>query len=125
MTGVDAVPLYPEELAQAKAYMRLTGAEDDSLVISCVNAARAYLREAGVALPAYNTPRRALYDTVCHSLALSVYDRRETVLTGSAVAQNPVLRGMLNQLKLTEEPVSNLDTGPNEEGGGGDATDDP
>ncbi len=68
--------LYPEELAAAKAYMRLEGSEEDALVMGMVLAARAYLAGAGVALPAAGSGRRALYDRACHSLALTYYERR-------------------------------------------------
>lgn len=97
-----------EELEAAKAYMRVDDDADDLVVTQCVLAARTYLKEAGISLPASETPRRASYDLVCHAMALSLYDRRELTAQGT-VSENPVLRGMLNQLKLTE-PVSKLDT---------------
>lgn len=90
------------ELAAAKAYMRVEGDADDAIVTACVLAAREYLAGAGVALPAPDTPRRALYDLVCHAMALSMYDQRDPVITGTIVAENPQLRRMLTQLKLTE-----------------------
>ena len=112
--------LSPEELAAAKAYMRLEGDEEDSLVMSVVMAARTYLTEAGVALPETGSGRRALYDLMCHALALAYYERREA--TGTAVDENPAIRRALNQLKLTE-PMSNLDAGSAKGDGGHGGTD--
>lgn len=98
-----------EELEAAKGYMRVEGEDDDLVVMSCLQAARAYMEEAGISLPASGTPRRASYDLVCHAMALSLYDRRETT-TSETVHDNPVLRGMLTQMKLTEPDRSKLDT---------------
>ncbi len=94
-----------EDLEAAKRYMRVDGDDDDFVVEQCVRAARSYMTEAGVALPEAGTTRRALYDIVCHAQALSLYDRRDPVVTGSAVNENPVLRRLLVQLKQTEPPV--------------------
>lgn len=97
------------ELDAAKAYLRVSGTEDDQVVAQCVLAARQYLADAGVGLPAEGSPRRALYDLVAHSMALSGYDQRDPVIAG-AVTENPQVRRMLTQLRFTE-PVSKLDTG--------------
>lgn len=99
------------ELAAAKRYMRVDDQEDDEMVTALVLAARGYLARAGVSLPAPECDRRAQYDLVCHAMALSGYDQRDPVITGTIVSENPQLRRMLTQLKLTE-PVSKLDTGP-------------
>lgn len=104
------VDLSHEELEAAKRYCRVDDPAEEYVLTQCVLAAREYLAGAGVSLPAWGTSRRALYDLVCHSLALSAFDRRDPVITGS-VSDNPVLRRSLNQLKLTEPPVSKLDTG--------------
>lgn len=104
----DGGLLSREELEAAKAYMRVDGDEDDLVVTGCLAAARAYMEGAGVSLPPAGTPRRDLYDLVCHSIALGLYDHRDAV-SESKFAVNPVLQRQLNQLKLTE-PVSNLDT---------------
>lgn len=115
-------PLYPEELAAAKAYMRIEGDDEDSLVVSMVMAARAYLEGAGVSLPPAGSDRRSVYDLACHGLALSYYDHRGE--TGAAMVDNPALRRIITQLKLSEPPMSNLDIGgAGEEGDHGD--DDP
>ncbi len=117
----DTYALTEEELAEARAYMRvdegpeavLDDAQVERVVRSCVRAARAYLAGAGVSLPPAGTNRRAEYDVVCHALALARYDTRNA-LSESALLENPVFRRMLNQLKMTEPPVSNLDTGGEE-----------
>lgn len=98
----DAVKrLTAEELAAAKAYMRIDTDDEDGVVTTCVLAAQAYLEGAGVPKPDADHPKRSIYDIVCHALALSVYDGRDPVIKGAVVADNPVLRQMLTQLKLT------------------------
>ena len=99
-TGKAALP--DEELRLAKAYLRVEGDDDDALVSSLVLAAREYVAQAGVSLPEAGTPRRAQYDLVCHAMALSSYDLRDPVITGTIVSENPQLRRSLTQLKLTE-----------------------
>ncbi len=106
--------LTPTELEAARGYLRAPE-DDDEAVMAAVKSARAYLEGAGVALPPAGSPRRDLYDTVCHSMALSVYDHRGLIVVGVTVSENPVLRSMLNQLKLTE-PANHLDAGEVEEG---------
>ena len=68
----------------------------------CVLAARTYLAQAGVSLPGLESPRRPLYDLVCHALALGSYDLRDPIVSGTIVTENPQLRRALNQLKFTE-----------------------
>lgn len=94
--------LTAEELEAAKGYLRVEGKEDDAVVTACVLAAREYLAGAGVALPPAGSARRALYDLACHAMALSSYDQRDPVITGTIVAENPQLRRIVVQLKLTE-----------------------
>lgn len=102
--------LYPEELAAAKAYMRVE--DDDAMVMACVLAARAYLEGAcGVSLPPVGTPRRAIYDIVCHALAADAYDRRGTAIAGTSVEENPVFSHLKNHLKMTEPPAPDLSAG--------------
>lgn len=114
--SVPISPLTQTEICAARAFMRLDESEEsDEVVCAFVEGARAYLAGAGVSLPEEDTPRRRLYDLVCHSLALSAYDKRDPVITGTIVTQNPMLRSFLTQLKLTEPSVSNLDTDGQEE----------
>lgn len=74
-------------------------------------AAVSYLEQAGVSQPAPDTPRAAQYDLAVNYLVLDAFDRREVISTVGAAADNPSLRRLINQMKLTEPPVSNLDTG--------------
>lgn len=100
--STSETPLYFEEMEKAKAYMRVEGDDDDMLVADCVLAARGYLTDAGVSTPEQGSQRRAQYDLVCHAMALSSYDLRDPVITGTIVSENPQIRRMLTQLKLTE-----------------------
>ncbi len=119
MEQAELTRIHPDDLDAARRYMRVDGLDDDEAVQAAVVAARSYLWDAGVDLPPRDTPRRALYDGVCHSLALSIYDRRDPTIVGAIVSTNPVLRSMLTQLKLTAPPVSKLDTGGAGEKGAG------
>lgn len=101
-------PLYPEELEAAKAYIRPVD-DDDISVMNDVMRARAYLAGAGISLPPAGSARRYLYDGVCHGLALSYYERR-TAHVENDIKENIAWRHDFNQLKLTEPPVSALDT---------------
>lgn len=92
--------LTPQELAAAKAYMKVD--DDDSVVTECVLAAREYLAQAGVSLPGLESPRRRLYDLACHALALGDYDERSPEIIGTTVTENRQLRRKINQLKWTE-----------------------
>lgn len=109
----EVVELSRDELEAAKRYMRIEGGEEDLTVNGLVLAAREYLDKAGVALPEPGSSRRGLYDLACHSLALSWYDNRD-LMTAGQLGENPALRRVINQLKLTEPPVSTLDTGVQE-----------
>lgn len=66
------------------------------------DAAVGYLENAGVSEPPAGTPRRAQYDQCVNYLVLDGYDRRDMTITGTIVAENPVFRRLINQLKLTE-----------------------
>lgn len=105
--------LYPEELAAAKAYMRLEGKEEDALVMDMLLAARAYLAGAGVALPPAGSGRRALYDVACHSLALAYYERRGA--DGTAPENDGAVQRIIGQLKGTG-PVDRPAADAGEEG---------
>ncbi len=97
------------------AYCKLTELKDDPEVQSLIplfyDAAVGYLDDAGVAEPAEDDGRRARYDLVVNYLVLDSWERRDTALPGTAVADNPSFRRLITQLKLTEPDVSNLDTG--------------
>lgn len=99
---MGAAGLSEAELAAAKRYMRVDGTEDDDVVCLCVLGARDYLLVAGVSLPEAGTSRRNQYDLVCHALALGSYDQRDALIVDGVGRENPQLRRMITQLKLTE-----------------------
>ena len=98
--------------ARLMAYCRIDTLEDgeELLLQGLHDAAVSYMEQAGIREPKEGTPRRAQYDLCICALVLDGYDRRGAQTEGS-VSDNPVLRRMLTQLKLTELPVSDSDTG--------------
>lgn len=103
-----------------KAFCRLDSlsSEEEELLHHLYDAAVGYMVQAGVVEPPENTPRRAQYDLCVNYLVLDSWDRRDVSITGTIVADNPAFRRLLNQLKLTEPDVSNLDTSGSEEADG-------
>ena len=101
-----------------KAFCRLDGlsAEEDELLYCLYDAAVGYMTHAGVRKPPEDMPRRAQYDLCVNYLVLDSWDRRDASFVGAASSENPAFRRLLNQLKLTEPDVSNLDTSDPEEG---------
>ena len=93
------------------AYCRIDALEEgeELLLQGLYNAAVSYMEQAGVSEPKEDTPRRAQYDLCINALVLDGYDRRGMQTEGS-VSDNPQLRRMLTQLKLTEPAVSESDT---------------
>lgn len=100
-----AADAYREKrLERLYAYMRLTPQEDPLTVENCYDAARAYLKTAGVEDPLDSLPEGAelpeagQYDLAVNSLALYYYDHRDDVGTEAPL---PVgLRPIVNQLKF-------------------------
>lgn len=94
------------------AYCRIDAAEDgeDGLIQTMYDDAVGYMANAGVSIPKDGTDRRAQYDMCINHLVLDAYEHRNVIITGTIVAENPVFRRKLNQLKLTE-PVPELGTG--------------
>lgn len=92
------------------AYCKLTELADDpeveALLPALYEAAVGYLAGAGVAPPPPDTPRAAQYDLAVNYLVLDGWERREASLAGTAVADNPAFRRLINQLKLTEPGVA-------------------
>lgn len=104
----------PETKAVLQAYCRIDelSAEERPVFDMMVQAAVAYMEQAGIAGPKEGTPRRALYDLCISALVLDSWDRRGTSSNrgGSYTAvENQDFRRKLNQLKLTE-PVFKSDT---------------
>lgn len=99
-----------ERKASLLAYCRVDTLEagEESLLQGLYDAAVSYMEQAGISEPAEGTPRRAQYDLCVNAMVLDSYDRRGAQAEG-IVGDNPMLRRMITQLKLTE-PVSKLDT---------------
>lgn len=93
------------------AYCRIDALEEgeELLLQGFYEAAVSYMEQAGVSEPEAETPRRAQYDLCINALVLDGYDRRGVQTEGS-VSDNPQLRRMIVQLKLTEPAVSESDT---------------
>ena len=90
------------------AYCRLDDLPeaDAALLISMWEAAKAYMGEAGVQDPAENTARRRQFDLCVNAMVLSAWDSRGAFAVGGNVSDNPALRRMITQLKLTEPPAA-------------------
>lgn len=104
----------PEDRMNALlAYCRIVEPTDEERVTleTLYHAAVAYMDQAGITQPTAGTPRAAQYDLCVNFLVLQNFDLRDAVITGTIVADNPMFRYMLTQLKLSEPIVSNLDTG--------------
>lgn len=100
-----------------EAFCRLDNlsSEEEELLFHLYDAAVGYMAQAGVGEPPEDTPRKAQYDLCVNYLVLDSWDRRDASFVGAASSENPAFRRLLNQLKLTEPDVSNLDTsGPGE-----------
>lgn len=97
--------------ARLMAYCRIDALEEgeELLLQGLYNAAVSYMEQAGVSEPKEETPRRAQYDLCINALVLDGYDRRGAQVEGS-VSDNPQLRRMIVQLKLTEPAESDSDT---------------
>ena len=86
-------------LEACKQYMRVDGDDDDALITRLMNAAKAYLRNAGIEEP--DSEDSSLYTTAVHSLTLHYYDHRDAV--GEEQSFPTGLRPIINQLKHTAE----------------------
>jgi len=86
------------------AYCRVDTLDEweEVLLASMYDAAVAYMTQAGVSEPPEGTPRRGQYELLVNALVLDAWDRRDLTVTGTIVADNPMFRRMLNQMKLTE-----------------------
>lgn len=100
-----------ERKAALTAYCRIDefGPGEEALFGAIYDSAVSYMEEAGVSEPPEGTGRRAKYDLCVNALVLDAWDNRGTEIAARA-EENPAFRRVLNQLKLTEPDVSNLDT---------------
>lgn len=106
--------LTEERLAALLAYCKLTELSDDPEVAAVIpvlyDAAVGYMDGAGIrAFPA-GTKLAAQYDLVVNAMVLDAWDRRDMIITGTIVANNPVFRRMFSQLKHVSAAVSDSDT---------------
>lgn len=101
--------LSEERLDGLLAYCKLSELADDpevkSLIPVLYDAAAGYMTGAGVSPPEEGTPRAAQYDLCVNHLVLDAFERRETSVVATVVADNPAFRRLINQLKLTEPGV--------------------
>ena len=103
--------LSPERLASLLAYCRIEEPTDEeqATLETLYDAAVSYMDQAGIAQPPEGTPRRAQYDLCVNFMVLRDFDMRDATVTGT-VSDNPSFRRLINQLKLSEPDVSDLDT---------------
>ena len=94
-----------DRLAACKAYMRVDGDEEDTLIALLLAGAVEYLTGAGIYRTADNAAR---YDLVVHGLTLYHYDHRDAV--GAEAEMPRGLRPVINQLKLDAEAQSAADS---------------
>lgn len=97
--------------ASLMAYCRIDafGPGEEALFQAMYDSSVSYMDQAGVAEPPEGTARRAQYDLCVNALVLDGWDNRGTA-EDSRLMENPAFRRSLNQLKLTEPDVSDLDT---------------
>ena len=74
-------------------------AEELRLIKKLYFAAVSYMAGAGVPVPSEDGERRAEYDLCVDYLVCNAHDVRVTTITGTIVAENPMFRHYLNQLK--------------------------
>ncbi len=91
------------------AYCKLTELADDpevsALIPALYDAAVGYMEGAGVAPPEPGTPRAAQYDLCVNYLVANAWDHRDATAAAAAVADNPVFRRLMVQLKLNPPPA--------------------
>lgn len=96
----------PERLESLLAYCKLSELRDDPEVMALIPElylyAVQYLAGAGVEQPEEGAPWRAQYDLCINYLVLAAYEQRETTVVATVVADNPVFRRMLVQLKQSQ-----------------------
>lgn len=99
------MPLTDERRDELLHYCRIDFPSERDLVLleSLYSAAVGYMASAGVSLPEPGTERAAQYNLCVNALVLDWWDRREmTIQSVHSVMDNPALRRLMTQLKLTE-----------------------
>ena len=102
--------LTTDRMAEIADYCKVEA--DDAQLPGFILAAAGTMQEAGVSEPEAGTLRAEMYLQCVKYLTLDLYDRRDRSLEGS-VTENPAFRGLLNQLKMTED-VPDLGTSSGE-----------
>lgn len=96
----------PERLESLLAYCKLSELRDDPEVMALIPElylyAVQYLAGAGVEQPEEGATLAPLYDQCVKYLVLDAWERRETAVVATVVADNPVFRRMLVQLKQSQ-----------------------
>lgn len=86
-------------LESVKHYCRIDGDEEDDLLLSLIDAAKAYLESAGVSEPEEDDPR---YLLAVKAMVLHFYDYRG-LTESTAPSAIPGMQNMVTQLKLEAE----------------------
>ena len=87
-----------EELQKVKQYLRVDTGEDDALIGALMEAAKRYLKNAGVDEPETEDP---LYTLALYRLTLFYYDQRSDAEAGSDAKLTPGLNSMILQLRYS------------------------
>ncbi|MBD5098295.1 MAG: phage gp6-like head-tail connector protein [Clostridiales bacterium] len=98
--------LSEERRASLLAYCKLTELADDpevqALIPVMYEASVGYMENAGINVPESGTTRAALYDLCVNYMVANAWDQRDTTVAATVIAENPMFRQYLLQLKLTE-----------------------
>ena len=105
--------LTDERKAALLSYCRIDALEEgeELLLQGLYDAAVSYMEGAGISEPQEGTSRRCQYDLCVNAMVLDSWEHRDLKETGASVSVNAAFRWLINQLKLTEPFVSDLDTG--------------
>ncbi len=91
------------QIEACKAYMRVDGDGEDTLIASLCDAAEGYLTRAGCRRSETDTAQAAQYDLALWSLTLHYYDHRDAVGTEAPLPLG--LPPVITQLKVGSTPT--------------------